>query len=758
MTTLLARRQALRVAVIAMGMLLLSGLTEMWFSYREARAQVSRLQQAQASAVAREIGQYLRNIEAGLRDTAKQPWGDTGFKLARQREELLRLMVLFPALAELHTLDDQGRELLFISRTEPSRQGHGVLNARPVTQQATTGSVTYGRPYFQNGAEPHVLMTVREAGTAGQSPHDSLVAVVHLRVVADALARLSGTGRAYLIDDQDRLIAHPTQIEMLRQRDMHQRPEVRAARAALAAGASDLAATESSDLDGQAVIATAVALPETGWLLFLEQPRATVMEPALETLKRTTLLILLAALAAALASAWQGGRLAQPILALRRASARIAGGDFSTPVELHTGDELELLAQDLNSMAHRLGRFYQELEEQVVLRTEELVAAREVAERASQAKTRFLAAASHDLRQPMHTIGLLVTLMRSRIESPELLALAQKLSMSVEVMERLFSSLLDISKLDAGAVQPQPETFAVQDLLDRIAQRFEAAAAEAGLQLLVRPSRVVIHSDPGLLERCLSNLVSNALRYTEHGRVLVGCRLRGHQLAIQVHDTGIGIPAEHLDAIFEEFVRLPSAQMSPSKGLGLGLPIVRRTAELLGHAMRVRSKPGQGSMFELLVPLRHSSAQNTLPPQAGISAAQLRGLFVLVVDDDTDNREALEALCTQWGCLVATAASAAQALAALDAHLRTPDLVLTDLRLGADTDEDGLSMLAALRRTAEFNIPAVIVTAETTAGVQQRARALDVLVLHKPATADRLAKAIRSLLDTDVARSKTLTG
>jgi signal transduction histidine kinase/ActR/RegA family two-component response regulator len=749
----LARRQALQIGMVAISLLAVSGLSEMWFSYREARQQLARLQTAQAEAAAREIGQYLQGLEAGLRDTAKFPWGAEGYGPARQQQELHRLMVLYPALAEVRTVDGAGRLVVAVSRTEPDRTGPGTLGGRaPSVQAAVPGTVRYGQPFFRNGSEPYVEVSVGEQAPAGDEPRGTTIAVLHLRLVADVLERVGQAlgGKAYLVDGQNRLIVHPTQLEMLRQRDMSQRPEQLAARRAAAARQPLPAAMDATDLDGHATLSTAVASPQTGWLLFLEQPRSVLMAPAWATLRRTGWLMGLAAALAALASAWQGRRLAQPILALRQASSRIAAGDFHTQVQLNRRDELALLADDLNDMARRLGSFYQELEAQVQQRTEQLSHARDVAERASLAKTRFLAAASHDLRQPMHTVGLLVGVLRSRLVQADHQSLLQKLGGSVEMMERLFSSLLDISKLDAGAVQPRLETFPVQDLMARLAQQFEPQAEQAGLRLRVQRCHALIRSDLGLLERCLANLLANAIRYTPHGgHILLGARRRGDQLALQVWDTGVGIAPADQPLVFEEFVRLPSAENAAGKGLGLGLAIVQRTAALLGHGLALQSAPGRGSMFELRVP-RLEGAATHLDDAPTAAVTRLQGQFVLVVDDDPDNRHALGALCQRWGCLVAVAGSVEEAHAELEKHLRSPDLLITDLCLGpthaanGSPQPDGLDLIAMLR-DAQGDLPALLLTADTSAATQARARDLGVPVLHKPAGAERLAEALTVL-------------
>lgn len=745
----LARRQAVQVGVVAIGLLLLSGLVEMWFSYQEARQQVATLQRAQAQAAARDIGQLLGRLESGLRDMAKLPWGRAGFDRERLGQELWRLMVLHPVLTEVQSRDAQGELRVQVSRHQPPQFGPGRLPLVAADVQAfVPGQVRYGQPFFDPNHEPVVAMLLAEHPQAQAPATGQMVATVRLRLVADALIRLEGLEgwRAWLVDDQNRLILHPVQTEMLRQRNLSHKTQVQAARQALRLGQPMPVAQEAWDVAGKPVLTTAVTLAETGWLLFLEQPRSVVLAPALATLERTGWLVLLAAVLAALASAWQGQRLAQPIVALRQASGRIAQGDFSTPVVLNQGHELDALAADLNTMAQRLQSFYQELEAQVMQRTEELRQARDVAERASQAKTRFLAAASHDLRQPMHTIGLLTAVLQSRLDNPQTKMLADKLQLSVEVMERLFGSLLDISKLDAGAVAPQWEVFAVQDMFERLRLRFEPQAQDKGLVLRVHSRAVRVRSDPVLLERCMANLLSNAIRYCPHGGVLLGCRRRSGQLWLEVYDTGVGIAPEHQSLVFEEFVRLPGAEQATSKGLGLGLAIVQRSAMLLNHPLRLRSQPGRGSVFGLAVPgvwpqLPAAVADQRPHPQ--LTAAPLQGVLVWLLDDDDDNRHALQALCEGWGCHVVAAASVEQGVQLLDDALRWPDVLLTDWQLGPG--RTGLDWVQQVWQTTESRIPAVLITANTDAHTAASAQALAVPMLHKPVGAERLLAAMREV-------------
>ncbi|MFZ4650559.1 MAG: hybrid sensor histidine kinase/response regulator [Rubrivivax sp.] len=345
-------------------------------------------------------------------------------------------------------------------------------------------------------------------------------------------------------------------------------------------------------------------------------------------------------------------------------------------------------------------------------------AARRQAEEASRAKTQFLAAASHDLRQPLHAMGLFAEALRERVHEPALADLVGSIHDSVDALQGLFSELLDITRIDAGGVELDPIPVRLDELYARLRLSFEAAALEKGLALRLHGGHHVVRADPLALERILRNLVSNALRYTDAGGVLVSCRRRGQALLLQVWDSGIGVPEASLPRLFDEFYQAhPQRPVGPRqrKGLGLGLAIVRRLAELSGTQVEVRSRPGHGSVFSFVLPRARATAW---PPGAPAAAAReparlaqaLRGRHVVVVDDDAPVRQGLQALLQTWGAAV----SAFDSLEAVQAWLRAggaqrPDLLIVDHRLPADAT--GAQVVQALR--AAFmapELPAILVT------------------------------------------------
>ncbi len=360
--------------------------------------------------------------------------------------------------------------------------------------------------------------------------------------------------------------------------------------------------------------------------------------------------------------------------------------------------------------------------------------ARLEAERADAAKTRFLAAASHDLRQPLQAIRLLLGVLASRLTGTREAGIVAQSIDALEGCEELLRSLLDLSTLQAGTVKAEIRDFHLRTMLDRLAEECGPPARAKGLDLRVVPSSVVVRSDPVLLQRLVRNLVVNAIRYTERGRVLVGARRLPNAVRIIVYDTGLGIPDDKLDLIFEEFYQLGNEARNRSEGLGLGLSIVRKTAELLGHELWAASKVGVGSAFAVTVPLGVAAAP---VPEAEPAEAEprARSLSVLVIEDDPMQLVGLRLLLEGWGHAVTPAASAESALAAVREGC-APDLVITDFRLPGELS--GIDAVGEVRMTLRRRVPAVLLTGDTDPDRLRAAKAGDLRLLHKPYLPDQL--------------------
>jgi Na+/proline symporter/CheY-like chemotaxis protein len=395
-------------------------------------------------------------------------------------------------------------------------------------------------------------------------------------------------------------------------------------------------------------------------------------------------------------------------------------------------------AEALRDSDRELRRAAETLEQRVVARTAELEASRAEAEAANLGKTRFIAAASHDLLQPLHAARLFTAALIDRAPGNDL---GGKIDASLGAVESLLDALLDISKLDAGAFKPETRPFALQPLFESLATAFAPVAARRGVELVVVPTRAFVSTDPAFLRRILQNLLSNALRYGRVDgrpqRVLLGCRRAqgggGDGLRIEVRDNGPGIAADKQTLIFDEFVRLQPEDEAPreERGLGLGLAIVERIARMLELPIGLRSALDRGSTFSVTVPRVPAVVAAPIAPAATHIAPALESeAFVLCIDNEARVREAMATLLGGWGCRVAIAASRDEALAAVAGEGRLPDLVLADLHL--DEGPDGLEVVAALRRAWGQSVPAALVTADRDPTLRMRARSHQVELLHKP--------------------------
>jgi signal transduction histidine kinase/CheY-like chemotaxis protein len=372
---------------------------------------------------------------------------------------------------------------------------------------------------------------------------------------------------------------------------------------------------------------------------------------------------------------------------------------------------------------------------------------KEAAEQANIAKSKFLAAASHDLRQPLHALGLFSTALNERIRYPEVRSIVGNINRCVAALGSLFEALLDISRLDAGVVELKRVHFALCIVLERLAVEYEPQARAQGLTFEIAGGEQVLYSDPALVERILRNLIVNAIRYTPQGSVRVDARKVGGQVEITVHDTGSGIPPDKREVIFHEFVQLANPERDRTKGLGLGLAIVRRLAMLLDGTVTVASEVGGGSLFRVQLPSGDPSAVATEVEDAPVLPTQpFADWLIVVIDDEQTIREAMQVILEGWGCVTVAAEDAAGAVSALRTTGKNPDAIVADYRLreGA-TGAQAIDQIQAEFGTA---IPAFIITGDTAPERLQEARASGYLLLHKPVQPGKLRAVLASLQRT----------
>jgi len=381
-------------------------------------------------------------------------------------------------------------------------------------------------------------------------------------------------------------------------------------------------------------------------------------------------------------------------------------------------------------------RLVQEVAERRAIEAE-MRRARDAAEAADLSKTRFLAAASHDLLQPLNAAKLFISALSAGSLPPEAAAIALKVESAFASVETLLNALLDISRLDAGGGEAQIADFPIMRILEPVAEEFRPVAAERGLRLRVAPCSAVVRSDPHYLRRIVQNLVSNALKYTMKGGVVVGCRRRGAMLRLEVWDSGVGIPAAERRRVFEEFHRLDAANPRGERGMGLGLAIVDRASRLLGHAVDIRSAEGAGSVFAVTLPLgdARAAATRALAPEPQAAFDGATGMIALVIEDDPSVRAATAALLGRWGVDVLEAHSGEAALALARQIGLAPDVLLVDYHLMGET---GVGVLARVRAAFDAPIPAIVITADRSRAVADAVARAGAQLLTKPVAPAKL--------------------
>jgi signal transduction histidine kinase/CheY-like chemotaxis protein len=707
---------ALFVAVVTVA-LTASGLFDMWFSYREQRGLLLNAQREQASAAAAKITHFVEEIERQMGWMTQLPWS-TG-SIDDWRFDAVRLLRQVPAITEIAQLDAAGREQALVSRVAADVIGSQTdFSQHPKFFEAIASKHYYGPLYFRRESEPY--MTIAIAGA--RHDYGVVVAEVNLKFIWDVVSQIKvgNRGKAYVVDANGRLIAHPDINPVLRNTDLSHLAQVRAARNAASAPAS--VEEVVNDLQGERVLAVSSPVASLGWLVFVELPVVEAYAPIYASILRSGVLLVAALSLAVLAGTFLARRMVTPIRALRDGAARIGSGDLNQRIAIRTGDEFQALGDQFNSMAAQLQDWQATLEGKVEERTQQL-------KLANLAKSRFLAAASHDLRQPLHALGLFVAQLRVNMSAQERSRIVECINASVAAMNELFNALLDISKLDAGALTPNVTEFPVAQLLDRIESTFAEPARDKNLSFRVLPSAAWVRSDFILLERILFNLVSNAVRYTSQGGVVVACRKRGEQLRIEVWDTGPGIAEDQHQNIYTEFYRVGEPERDQRAGLGLGLAIVERLCTLLAQPIELRSVVGRGSRFTVVAsqaPVRTTVAERPVAARDPIDVSD--GKLVVVIDDDPRVLDGMRGLLRSWGCRVISDDTATAVIKGLGAC--SPDLIISDYRLS--DGKTGIEAIAQLRHEFGCAIPAFLISGDTHSDALHQARANGLHLLHKP--------------------------
>lgn len=371
-------------------------------------------------------------------------------------------------------------------------------------------------------------------------------------------------------------------------------------------------------------------------------------------------------------------------------------------------DEKVILARE--DELGRMGRSFNRLKQDLWEQSEGLQNAKIDAERANKAKSLFLASASHDLRQPLNAMQMYIAALQSKVKDKEILRIIEDINSVSISTARLLNALLDVSELEAGAIKPRFESFSVNNMLISIFQSFLPLAKDKGLNFRVVPSSLYVRSDPALLERILGNFMSNAIRYTNKGSVLIGCRKRGDKVVIEVWDTGCGISDDQMSLIYEDFYQIENKERDRGKGLGLGLALAKRLSESLEHKIVSKSTFGSGSCFSVLVNIGEKTVDEN-QDESFMNIMNLSGANILLVEDDMDVLKATKQLLESWGCKVKTARNKDEVMNLIKENpYDNPDIILADNRLPGDAS--GIDITYLIQEKLQASIPCVIMTGD----------------------------------------------
>jgi signal transduction histidine kinase len=578
--------------------LLLLGLTDMLFSYRASMEQVGRTQHAQAREVANALRGSLGIVERQIAAVTILPWEVHGWlTLEQRREEYMRLLRLAPVVESVSYFDGGGSERLAVSRRDVDR----MLQPDPPAAPARSPDggepllrCVYAQVQYAGGYEPFITL---EMSTDEGKRGDRTVARLNLRTLAselhDALTVAGST--AYVVDTSGRLVLSRDPGLMLEQR------RVAASQHLPAPAKGDVAGMTAVGLGGSAVIASSIGLPEVGWRVVVEQPRADALAPAYATLLRTGAFTIGWLLLAVASAFYLAGRLTRPVLALSRGAAALAAGNLSTRIDVQTGDELEDLATQFNHMAESLEESHTHLADKVAEKTRDL-------ELANRHKSEFLANMSHELRTPLNAIIGFSEVLSEEMFGPlnaKQMEYSRDIHGSGQHLLSLINDILDLSKIEAGRLDLDPGEFDVPAAVANATTLVRERSQRQGLTLAtdLSPDIETWVADPRRFKQILVNLLTNAVKFTPPGgTVTVRTRADGERLRVEVSDTGIGIAEADIDRVFEPFVQVGGERKNQAEGTGLGLSLVRRLVELHGGEVRVTSRPGEGSCFVFWLP------------------------------------------------------------------------------------------------------------------------------------------------------------
>lgn len=603
----LVRHYFLISLLLIAGGLISSAVLEIYFRYRESQEQIARLEREAAAVAAMKIERFVQDIATAIRAATKSREAAQSDISSEYRFELKRLLYLAPAITEAVALDTSGVKQAHVSRAGAvSPNTSSDFSASPGFQRALQGLADYGPVYFVQNSEPYMTIAFPIEQFAG-TVIGVLRAEVNLKHVWDVASSIKAgeAGYAYVVSRSGDLIAHRDISLVLQRRNLSHLTQVKAAFQATS-GTPRPEVTLAYNVDGKKVISSYAFIPSLQWVVIIERPAKEAYAPLYASVLRTSTLLLIGFGVALLATLLLSRRVIRPLETLRRGVERIRKGDLNTRLDLKTGDEIELLAEEFNEMATNLNEAYTGLEHKVAERTQALTIANEKLEEASHHKSQFLANVNHELRTPVSAIigygGLVLSDTGgqiSRLQKENL----QDLVNNAERLLNLIDSLLDFAKIEAGRLEVRIEPVEVEEIIESATSTIESTLSNTHIHVIreIAPDIPVVNTDRDKLSQIVLNLLDNAVKFTECGEVRISACRQDGALKLAVSDTGIGIPKEYLSQVFEEFHRGTPA-IKKYRGTGLGLAIVKRLVDLLGGHIAVSSEVGIGSTFTVVLP------------------------------------------------------------------------------------------------------------------------------------------------------------
>jgi signal transduction histidine kinase len=596
--------------VLISGGLITSGLVELYFRYRESSADLVRLQQEITSGAAAKIDQFVQEIERTIRGSTKSREITEKGLSPEYQFELRRLLVIAPAITEAMAIDSEGISRVTVSRfTSVLPRDRKIDSALPALQLAREGKSYFGPVYFYRDSEPYMTLAVPIERYTGRAI-GVLQVQVNLKYVWDLVSKLKvGTGGyAYAVARNGDLIAHPDISLVLQQRNVTHLNQVRSALQS-PTDAENPTWTVARNLGGQEVFSSWALIPVLGWAVFVEQPVEEVYGPLYASLMRTSGLLLVGLGMALIASLLVARRVVRPLETLRRGVERIGGGDMNSRLDVKTGDEIELLAEEFNKMSENLRGAYDGLERKVADRTRDLAFANERLQELDRLKSDFVSNVSHELRTPLTAIKGAVDLILREVAGPlteKQVHYLTRVRSNTQHLAGLINDLLDLSKIESGKIEMKSSRVSMGGLVHEVVETLRPIAAEKGIALeaAIPEQSIMVWADRDKVNQVLMNLIGNAIKFTPaQGTVTVSALKNGNEsIRVSVCDDGPGILAAEKEKIFDKFYQIAEVDGVKPKGTGLGLAICKALVELHGGRIWVETEMNRGSTFSFTLP------------------------------------------------------------------------------------------------------------------------------------------------------------